>query len=673
MERTLYTTDQIIDRFKYVIANNVTHRLKSHCEDISSFWKSMVTGLHQECFVVSYRLSQSDAQRKQRVRLHIPESASIINQIDTTLREIIRSDDHIDCFTGAPEIIADVQSCMKCFKGEETLEEFLNEQVIELNKWDPNAFMLVDHYEFDATIEKAHPYPTVIYSCAPQAIEKEKMMKDGSYKTTVSFKQKHAHWRDWEEYNNTLQYLIFDDTESVVTVTEGQEKPVETKIHYCYAKGISAKLTLVPYGYDHSAHIENSGADEIEYISLTGNGTLNYKFPQNKDIPVAAGTSDLKYILEVWNTMTNKVPFRRVGFHKDACTNGEVYESILHGAKYKFLDLINKKAELDEAIATKGFIKSYQYVPSCTHQDPDNPADCCVNGKMFVSNKKCPACIKHPGKKKIIHSSSSDIITFDMVYDEPGDPKEMIDLAKLIHNEPIPKESILLTKDLVEACKVDISKAIFNTNIFIRGTLASTSPDAIKAMMDPVNNVLNALDECKARLMRFAILCIADYREHFGKIDFTRKVPSDYHLESTSELAIERKNLIESGAPAAIINAVDAKIMRKMVKDNPEHLNKVKIKEAFRPFSGLSQAERISKQAMLPEYDDKRILCIYYDEIFRKIDTDKKYINFYKADIDRDAVLSEVIEEFRLRYEQGNARDTETPVGPPTIVDLDDE
>jgi len=646
MERYLYSKEQIIERFIYVISNNDEHRLRKHCIDIAKFWKAMATGQGQECFVLSYRIRESEPQKKQRIRLHVPESVAIMNQIRSTIKEINRTDNYIDCFEADEKIKIDIQENIDSFRGEEELEEYFSDITINLNEWDPNAFSLIDHYEFDPATENAHCYPNVIYTCPPELITKEVQLKDGTYKEDKSFTQSHANWRDWEEYNNTLQYLIFDDKERIIISTEKGPQSVEAQVHYCYAKGISAKLTMVPDGYDYNTHLEESNAETKQLVSLQGIGTINYTFANGEAVPISAGTSEQKYILEVWDTKTNKVPFKRVGFFKDPQTNGEVYESMYYGAKLKFLDLARKKGELDVTIATKGFIKSLQYVPSCSHQDPESPENFCDRGTMSVSRTKCGKC-NGSGKKGLFHTTPQDLVTFDLVYTEPGRKEDLLDLSTLHHDVQIPKECIAMVKTLVDECKVDISKAIFNTNIFIRGTLASTSPDAIKAMLDPVNNVLHEVAECKARLMRHAILCIADYKDYNGKVEWSRKNPSDYQLENIGELLAQRKSA--EGSPSAVINAIDAKILKKLNKDDPAVLHKIMCKESFRPFAGLSQADKISKQSMLPELDDKRIMCIYFDDIFRVIDTDKKYMKFYESD-NKQAMLDEVIEIFRQKY-----------------------
>lgn len=640
----IYSPEQIVERFKYVIANNVKHKYKKHCEEISLFWKSMVTGIGQDCFIISYRLSESDNQKKQRIRLHIPESVGVVNQMITTGKQINRTDNISEEWIGKDEDIAQVKERLMCYDGEDTLETYWDEKNIQLNTWDPNAFNLNDAFEFDEANEKPFVFPTVIYSAAPQKIKQEN--KDMKEETLLQ--QSHPHWRDYEYYNKILQYLIYDDTESLVTTVDGQVAVTDTQVYWCISKGQACKLTMVPKGYDYRTHIEESDGD-AQMIDLKETEKIMAKVPKRADIELDITSSGTHYILEVFDTKTNFVPARRVGYFKDPLTNGDVFESWLYGSKYSLIDLARKKAELDVSIATKGYVKTYQYVPTCSHIDKEDPNDCCLDGTMSKSLSACPKC-SGTGKKKIKHSSPQDLITFDLTYREPAEEEDLIDLSKLIHNVAIPKEALEMTKQLVEECKVNCSKNVFNTNIFNRSEVVSMTATEARAMNAPINNVLWEFATAKANNIKFSIHSIADFMDFHDIVKYLRKYSSDFGLETVTEILTMIKCAKDAGSHSEVVKALTMKLLSKLNRDNPERLNKIAVQECYRPFAGLSDSERVSKTSSLPELDSKKILCLYFDDIFRYIDHNMEGFYSITNKDKREDQLEEVIEMYRARY-----------------------
>jgi len=650
-----YTKDELIELFKKIIAKDTYHPYKKYAESIANFWKALCTGMDQGCMVVSYRIREDEEQKKQRIRLHIPESVGLIGRIITTLEEINRCDNINDDFKATPDQKEKIGERIKYFNGGETLFDFWDTEHIDLNVKDANAFVKIENYPFDETQDKAFVYPQVIYSERPRLIEKESREGD-----PLLIEQNHAHWRHFEEWRNEMQYLIFDIEEVVDVRTENSEiVKQKTTAHYLYAKGVSMKLTSMPPGYIMPE--ADSSATTDEEIELKRAISINIQVPRvNEGGITSAKDGGNKYHFQVWDTKTTKVPFTRIGYVKDPCTNGELFESILYPAKQKFKDLINKKAELDVTIATKGFYKSYQYIPACAYSEPTDgeEQDCCRNGKMSISQTECPSC-KGSGKKKLYHTSPQDLITFDLEYHEPAEDEDLIDLSKLHYNVPIDHKIIEMTRDLVKECKEDISKTLFNTNIFNRGEVVAATATEIRAMMAPVNNVLSKLAKAKAKNLRFSIRCIADYMD-FVDVDWSRMYPSDFKLETIEELLTMLKMAKDACAPQEVINNINQRIYEKQNKDNQDYLKRVKIKEMYRPFAGYDDADRVSKTSCLPKKDSKWILCLYFEDIFREIDHDKKYAKFYDLEQPKQEVmLEEVIEKYRVRFMENSEQEIE--------------
>ena len=53
--------------------------------------------------------------------------------------------------------------------------------------------------------------------------------------------------------------------------------------------------------------------------------------------------------------------------------------------------------------------------------------------------------------------------------------------------------------------------------------------------------------------------------------------------------------------------------------------------------------------ALLPRTDSKRILALYFDDVFRVIDTDRRFRDFYIKPEKREEYIEIVVEQFRSR------------------------
>lgn len=657
--RQVWNDDRIEQRFIHVIANNVTHPHKKHCEEVAKFWYKVITGLEQGCYAISYRLSLTDNQKTQRARLHIPESPALINKIRITLDEVNRCDDIITSFGDVKEegkkLLVDN---LENYCGEDSMDDYLDEEHINHNLTDPNAFLLNLHYPFNPTNEKPKPFPKVIHTCPPRKIEKEH--KDGEKKTYIE--EDHPHWRDYLYYNKNLTYLIYDDKQLIPCIEHNKEILKTTDCHYCYASGKSWKLTRIPDTaklsdddlVNESRSLANSDDARIEFLEPDANHIgatteIDAK-PRIRTITnaVGGGTAGAKgkYLIEVWESKIEQIPARQWGWRKDLVTRGETFESPLFPAKGYFIDLIQTKAELAVVKATQGFARFYQYVPKCNHREPGENKVCTL-GK--IGNRECPKC-KGTGKKKF-HTAPEDMITFEMIMDNPPRDDKMIDLSKLMHAEPIPKEAIDLIKECFDDIKKNIINCLFASNLYEQGQIVNKTATEIQHNKGPINNFLSKVAKAKARMAKFIIETTAAYMDF--DCDYSRIYPSNFKLHSVSELLIMRKQAVDAGAPSHIIQSIDRDIMQKQNRDNVELQQSINVREIFRPFSDLTQAEKIFALGQLSATDEKKILYLCFDEIFNEIDNNSKYQKFYTQEYDaQKTIIDELVKEHKDRISE---------------------
>jgi hypothetical protein len=198
----------------------------------------------------------------------------------------------------------------------------------------------------------------------------------------------------------------------------------------------------------------------------------------------------------------------------------------------------------------------------------------------------------------------------------PGDPEEMIDLSKLIYTLKVDTELIKMHREEVEALEPKISLAVFNTNMFDRKELVTGTATEINANLSHVNNEIFAYDQQKARLWEFVVSQIANYLDVEEGLTVSRKIPTDYRIESLSELLNILKAANDSGANYDTVKAIQRKILEKQNIDNLENVQIIEAREKWRPFSDLPQGERLSIITLLPDDHPKRILYMNFSEIF---------------------------------------------------------
>lgn len=656
MFHNVWTDDMILERFQYVVANNKNHPFKKHCEEVAKFWYKIVTGLEQGCFVVSYRTSLSDGQKKQRARLHIPESPAILNKIRITMDEVNRCDDMLEDFGMNDNEKKVLVEALKEYCGEDSVDDFLDEEHENYNLSDPNSFLINDFYPFDPKTEKPKPFPRIIHTCKPRKISKEH--KDGEKET--HFNEDHPFWRDYHYHNKNLVYLIYEHQQPILCIDNQKEVYETTATYYCYAAGKSWKLTKIP---DKVALNDDELIRESRDVAMSTSAEMvtlepstNHRDfaeieaePRTRSLTYNADNSNgakARYLLEMWVSDIDQIPARQFGWYKDPVTRGETFESPLFPVKGHFIDLMQTKGELAVVKATQGFSRRYQYVPKCTHRSPVTKKVCNLGQ---LDGKECGKC-KGTGKKRFI-SAPEDMITFEMTMDDPPRPDKLIALEKLAFSEEIPKEAINLIRDCFREAKEQIYECMFSTSIYENGQIVNKTATEIQHNKGPINNFLSRIGKAKARMAKFIVETSSAYMDF--KCEYSRRYPSNFKLHSVSELLTMRKQAIDSGAPAHIINSIDRDIMQKQNRDNVELQNQIKIRELFRPFSELTPNEKVFALGQLSATDEKKILYLCFDEIFNEIDHNPKYSGFYKQKYDKQkTTIDELIQEHKERISE---------------------
>lgn len=543
------------------------------------FWKQIVTGENQDEHILKFRPNESEQQKRVRLNAYNPLTPYLVEKVKTIYSEADRSNkvDYKEYFdpNESEDSINKFNQLKEHFNGERSARAYVKDNFLDRVILDQNSYEVIEY----KTNEDG-----IIDTIYPKYYNADKVVDD-------------------YYFNGWLQYVVVVDIETIVKKSGEEERPKYTM--YC------PDYKIIGFEVD-----EEVDSDLVSYQNgdLARGYFVEVKGKLNKPIRL--------YFEEI-KTFSKRVPAIR--YELTRCQEYEgLFESVLRPAKGIFKDNIQKKANYDTIMKAHGIYRTFARVPRCNYRN-QTTGQVCKNGRL-TTGEICPAC-QGTGKTKL-HDSELDVITFPIENDI--DPKERVNLQDMIYTETIDTTLIELYDAQVDKSETRISLALFNTNIFDRKELLAGTATEIRAQFKNVNNKLYKYEVAKARILKFIYEQIAIYSDiNTDEYYFDVSVPSDFDLETIDDLLEMLDKAKNSNAPQHFINEISRKIINLEYEDDPETALEIESFEKFKPFSDISENERISIVTLLDENDPIKIKYVYYSEIVKKIKNSKelKYID----------------------------------------------
>lgn len=537
-----------------------------HTVKIADFWTKIITGKNHDDILLSLRIGEGSEMKKQRVRLYNSRTKYVASKVAKQIQEVYRSDNiyseiyYTDKKEGDLDRIKKLQEKLKSFVGKKSVREWLRSRYLRLNMVDPNAFIVVN-FKDDGT-------------CYPIEVPSRNVLSR-------------------QHVNGVLQYFSFIEDHRMKVEVDGKIKTEKAYKYWMFGYNEAILLHKVPQG----------GVGIGQPIELPSENESKYE-----DSKFTWYYSD--YVIKA-----EQVPAFCVGYVPDPENNDQTFQSILYPAEELFKELIWKKNTYDLHMTLHGIAKQYVFVPECEHHDK---GQACKGGK--IGDRECPAC-RGTGQMPF-HTSEQDVITVTM----PRNRSEIWDLSKMIYYQKIPSEVIELTRQGIAETEKAISLALFNVSIIDKGELLKTSTATeIRSNTNAVNNVLYEFGLNDAEMYRTIVREIAVY-SNLDRSDLVidYAYPSDFNLESLSDLFDNLKEAISTNSPSIVKRKITSKIIAKLCIGEKQVIESYETREQWRPFASDSQA------LAAPEMDPSRILWLYFDQIFRELES-KDYSN---SDVD---------------------------------------
>lgn len=619
-----YTDEELIKRWLIKVSEGLEFHHKLEAVKLTEFWKSICYGEKQGEILVLNKTGIKDKKKKKEYseesiyRENITNSKTpyVYNRLKTVFLEVDRTDGKKDIIELSGESMTKelsvLQDKIQSFYGNKSVDDYTDQRYLDWLCIEPNSFLLIDFYSFDHITEKATSYPLHIPVCDV---------------------------RDFEYYHGSLQYLAFQTKAKEFVTYDNEVQEVDLCIEWLYTKENRYKLFRKPKGYE-----LKQGETIVKLKRGESTGSKAYDTQGNMfDVYNLTDSEDelVDYVLDTSMIAGfNGVPAMRIGQSQHS-EYSNLSDSLLRPARERFVDLAQKKSNFDVTMALHGIAQKFIYVERCDYRTEKGLR--CESG--YVGGEVCPSC--DGTAKKKLHKSEFDVITLELKLDESG-ITQPIDLSQLVHYAEYPQAVIDKHHEVVKEYEADVSLALFNTNIFNREQLVAATATEIKANLTPVNNVLYSHYAVpKSELWGFVIKNIAHNAEigDDNSLKVVRQYPTDFNLETYQELLTYLKEAKAVNAPRFIIQDFEVAIMKKLHKDDAEALSRMVTIEKHKPYNDRSEADKMQSLAQLPEYDPKRILNLYFDDIIRDIEFDEPF--FYKMPND---TLTEIFKAKTLEY-----------------------
>jgi hypothetical protein len=303
------------------------------------------------------------------------------------------------------------------------------------------------------------------------------------------------------------------------------------------------------------------------------------------------------------------VPAMKMGAYADVQERG-VYELFYQRAVpvLRYLMVAGNTMQVTEL--AHGFPIRYRYVKECT--DQNEQGEVCTGGYYgggMDSESRCKAC---RGTGVIVPRSELDEV--HMVLPAGVAPSELIDLAKLQHDQRPPVEGIAYIDAKVERLMRLITALVFNQDPTSRVEMATAT--AVTAAVDSITNHLlplaeaieNVWEQCHVLAMGYAGLDPA-------KGDASLQHPSDFGIEPLESVLTEYKTAKDAGLPATMLDPLVRRAFNRLYRNDPRRVEDAMAYEEWRPWRAKPDAVAAMLAAQLDPLDTTRLLWEHFDRV----------------------------------------------------------
>lgn len=586
-----------LDKGKSVLKNTIVNKLKHKDYDrvvkIADEYTKFVTGVEIHTLLKQFTPRENEDAFEQRVALSQLVTPDMCNRIMGPMFKIGRThaEESIAWSSGkdSDKHKSELKSALNNFYGDQSLDVYLNQRIVELDSTDPNSFIVVEfqgEYDPAKPDNKVKPYPFEVNS-----IE------------AVNYKYE----------NNELQFLIvkkeFQEPDKEGTSMVALEK------FTLYLENQSIVSTQVQK-HKLPSVIEEKPKAEVFYTN-----------------PSDLNQTDI-YIIETLEHKAGRIPAKRVGTRKDLSTRGRTCVPMMHPAYSYLMKSVKTVSEFDLTNCLHVFQKLVQYDEVCPGNAQKNII--CNLGKT-PQGTSCSECDGTGWKN---HKSSSDIVRVRL----PKDPKDMVNLQNYMAYFAPQMELLKFQKDFgfYELNELAM-KSVYTSDLFVADRVATTATEK-SIDLESVYDALKPFADNYSSMKMHIMYCVAQFRNIGSDLVISHVFPKNFKMESLPMLLDNLSKANTSGAPSYIKDEINKDIAQKLYADKPLELLQIDVKASYFPFNGKTESEinNIILNDLTTKYN--KVLYANFETIFSQLEeeTNSSETNFYRMEKTKQSEMVKV-------------------------------
>jgi hypothetical protein len=555
--------------------SNPIYKHYDRIKEISEFCRMITTGEGQEETVTSLRLSETDMQKKQRVRIYKTMTKYITSKVFRYMN-MLRNIDDVKKRIEHPNasFLEKIDKQIKGFGGDYNLDDYLFQRCKYYEEVDPNALLIVefeDELQIDGTL-KRKVYPFEVKSENICSLVKEK----GEIKEVVV---RHA-------------------KKMPIKGNDNKDKTIDVFDFYLYAKG----YTIIYERVEKQLIEEEGNQNFVSYFTKFSND----------------GNREKKEVYKIYFYKRPEMTMvMQWGKRLDSVTDNETLVSILDPARPQLEEIIYAKSELDLSVWLHVFQRVLMAGFPCKHVHDGNS---CEGGQ--INGAECPSCHGHG----VVYPTTSQDITHVAL---PEGLQNIPNLSNLIQYVSPPDSVPRLVMERITDILGQISNAIFDENIFaVGGLLVNPQKTATESIID-YSKLYNVFAEDTAHysmMYEKIVTIIAAYMsdgtssESLDELIVVHRFPKDFKFNTLDELISKYQIVKNAGLGFEILKAIKKQIIQKLYPDDKIEAQKTMARMDWQPFADKSEQEIQTILSNRTDTDFQKVLYDNFKDIFDDIE-----------------------------------------------------
>lgn len=547
------------------------HAYYERVNSLADLYLKLTTGEDIESLLIQFGPREPDEMFKQRKRITKTIVGAVSGKVKGPFEKVSRSNNVTKkiMFSGDDKKtqIDKLEKTLDGFWGDESLDQYMQQRLIDLSFSDPNSFIVIESQEVDGQ-KRIYPFE----------VSSQKAI-------------------DYHYTNNSLDYLI---------VKEGKKFTMYT----------SAFTTVF---------VEVKDDEDKDQKDVKIKGKMITDLEQAASVEGETYLKVEKKTYNVWviDRDCQQIPAIRVGYKRDEMTEGNTYVSPMHKAVNRMLKIVKSDSELDLVISLHAFPQKLQYAQRCAGDVANGQI--CENGKIRKSGDTCTHC---KGTGWIFHTNAASVLTYELPpQDELNQGAQIPPLDSLIAYKHPPIDIIEFENKYTRQLEDEVLKDIFISQNFERSNGVATATEIDFDMQSIYDTLYPFARKYSAVYKKIVNISACETNVNNG-LTVIHQFPKDFKFKTVSQLLDELQKADTANAPEFFKKQINHDIAAKIWHDDPIALKKYNVKQQHMPFSGKSKDEirdiivsgRSTKATIMLWIEFENIMQMLEDEYMEKVE-----------------------------------------------------